>query len=166
MADIKSGRGRLKKLPTKPKMQKRKSLKNPLNKKKKRTASAPSKKKKSFTPKKSFNKTKKKTPNANKRATIKCNHTKSWNYTIETNSCYCKEGMDLHGVMCCKCKTAFGIGKQTPPSMMQPIFVCYNRTTTGCNHSFCAVCYYLMINKDNENNNSKRRTRRNINTSK
>ena len=113
-----------------------------------------------LTPKKIVDKTKKKTSNVNRRENVKCCHTEQWNYTIETDSRYCKEEMDLHGVKCDRCKAAFGTRKQIPPCRTQPTFVCNNRTITGCNHSFCAVCYLRMLN-DNDNN-SKRRTQRNI----
>jgi len=89
-----------------------------------------------------------------KKNTIKCTHNLHVSYEEETDRRYCKEGMDLEGASCVKCKIKFGMPGM-PPSINKPIWVCCNRKLSGCKHSLCAQCYFEMCNSS-----AKRRTRK------
>ena len=58
----------------------------------------------------------------------------------ETDKRYCKENMDLDGVVCASCKIKFGDKEElgvAMPSVKCPIYVCSGRTLHDFTYSLC-----------------------------
>ena len=82
------------------------------------------------------------------------------NFKEETDKRYCKENMDLDGVVCASCKIKFGDTDElgvAVPSVKYLIYVCSGRTLHECLYSLCNPCY---AEKSSEGIGKRKRPRR------